>query len=230
MTTWLHFVGRSYYKSATRFVREAQHYGVTRRVSLAVLKQMSWGDRVLLAQLAGVSGVIFGQFTITKLSGFSADGAAAFAKALGDRVEVVTYPAPRRVERGCGSYVVHGEARVRDCTVAEVTAALSGVENVGKLMVGGTFEPLDVGWVTPLVDGRVRLKDVPHSQGFRPFAYDEFKSEVVAWLHTRPGKVPGLRGFFYAKTDHARAVADGIAELVDDYRRGSHYEQGDLEL
>lgn len=80
MTTWLHFVGRSYYKSELRFVREAERYGVTRRVSLAVLRSMAWGDRVLLVTRSGASSVVFGQFTVTRLSGFSADGAAAFAK------------------------------------------------------------------------------------------------------------------------------------------------------
>lgn len=236
MTTWLHFIGKKYYATDVRFVREAQRFGITRRVSLAVLRKMAWGDRVLLAQLSGRSSVIFGQFTITRLSGLNPDGGAALAQACAGDVEIREYPQPRRVERGCGSYMVHGEMVVRHTPLEKITEALRSVKNPGALMVGGQFVPL---WTdlqladhSPLRQvQRVRVKSIPFAQGFRPFAFDEFRSEVIAqhgW--TKPGRLVTVEGFFYAKTDHELAVEAGVAELVEGYRRGSHYEQGEIDL
>lgn len=231
MTTWLHFVGRTYYATAHRFNVEAVRFGITRRVSLSVLRSMDWGDRVLLCTRSGKSTVVFAQFRITKLSGFSAEGAAVFAEAFADRVSYREYPQPRRVERGCGSYVVTGEMTIRETPIVAIVDALKKCPDPGKVMVGGEWEPLGPpSWQEAGVDV-VRLKDVPFAQGFRPFAYDEFASEVVSWLHTRAGKLPPVvRGFFYTSSDPRKAVADGVAELVGDYRRGSHWEQGGLEL
>ena len=101
-------------------------------------------------------------------------------------------------------------------------------------MVGGTWRVL-FGEMDPrpLVD-RVRLKSIPFSQGFRPFAYDEFKSEVVgAALARKPGgaaRLLAVGGYFYDKADPAKDLAAGLAELVDDYRRGSRWEQGGLDV
>lgn len=231
MTTWLHFIGRTYYKNTSRFEREAARYGITRRVALATLRKMEWGDRVLLAQRDGASTVVFGQFTIEKLSGLSPEAGKAVRDALGDKLDYTPFDTPQRVERGCGTYTVTGVFSVRETTLAQLVAAVEKAEDPGKLMVGGTFAPLfaDGGRVSLLVE-RVRLKDVPHAQGFRPFAYDEWRSEVVSAIHARPGKPVALRGHFYGKTDHERAVAAGLAELVDDYRRGSRWEQGGLEI
>lgn len=233
MTTWLHFIGKAYYSTDTKFIREAQRFGITRRVSLATLRNMAWGDRVLLAHKSGASAVVFGQFTVDRLSGFSADGAAAFARVLGDKVEYRAYPAPKRVERGCGSYVVHGEFTIRDTPVVQVVEALKGLKDPGKLMVGGTFEPLfprDSAQHWACVE-RVRLKSVPFMQGFRPFDYAAFRKDVLAAVSAAPSRaIPVVTGHFYSESDHAAKVAAGIAELVGDYRRGSHYEQGGLEL
>jgi len=242
MTTWLHFVGQAYYKTSHRFVVEAVRYGITRRVALATLRKMEWGDRVLLAQRDGSSTVVFGQFTIEKLSGLSAEAGAAVREALGDRLDYTPFDVPQRVERGCGTYTVTGVFSVRETTLAQLVAAVEKAKDPGKLMVGGHYSPLFVeggAWSSQVVNGhgvaalpvdRVRLKSVPHAQGFRPFAYDEWRSEVVSAIHARPGKPVVLRGHFYGKTDHERAVDAGLAELVDDYRRGSRWEQGGLEI
>jgi hypothetical protein len=232
MTTWLHFIGKTYYKNTSRFEREAARYGITRRVALATLRKMEWGDRVLLAQRDGASTIVFGQFTIEKLSGLSAAAGAAVREALGDRLDYTPFDTPQRVERGCGTYTVTGVFSVRETSLAQLVAAVEKAEDPGKLMVGGRYAPLfaDANGVAVLPVERVRLKSVPHAQGFRPFAYDEWRSEVVSAIHARPGKPVALRGHFYGQTDHERAVDAGLAELVDDYRRGSRWEQGGLEI
>lgn len=242
MTTWLHFVGKSYYASEGRFEREAKRYGITRRVSLKTLAAMAWGDRVYLAQKSGASAVVFGQFTITKLSGLSPEGAALLRAKLGDRIEYHAYDAPRHVERGCGTYTVTGEFTIKETSLAAIAAILATMPtefanttfaDPGKLMVGGTWaalfgDPAGVSpWEEPPVD-RVRLKSVPFAQGFRPFDNDTFINEVIDALEARPGKPVTLAGHFYAKSDHTAAVEAGVAELVGDYRRGSHWEQGEL--
>lgn len=234
MTAWLHFVGKSYYASEGRFMREAKRYGITRRVSLKTLAAMAWGDRVYLAQKSGASAVVFGQFTVTKLSGLSPEGAALLRAKLGDRIEYHAYDAPRHVERGCGTYVVNGEFTIKETSLAAIAAILATMPTTyanttfadpGKLMVGGEWETL----LGPeSLAERVRLKSVPFAQGFRPFDNDAFVNEVIDALEARPGKPVTLAGHFYAKSDHTAAVESGIAELVGDYRRGSHWEQGEL--
>lgn len=186
---------------------------------------------MLLAHKPGPTAVVFGQFRVERLSGFTPAGSAAVSRALGDRVEYHPYDTPRTVERGCGSYVVHGEFTIRDTAIVQVVDALKGVEDPGKLMVGGSFQPLFAGDSVNAVAcvDRVRLKRVPFAQGFRPVDYPAFRREVLAAVERNPARaVPVVDGYFYSVTDHAAAVAEGVGELVGDYRRGSRWEQGEI--
>lgn len=183
MTTWLHFVGRRYYTLAA-FVRKAERYGVTRRVSVGQLRQMSYGDRIVLAIRDGKSSLVFGCFHLETLSGLSEAAVAEIGRKF--PAETVS-PGGILVSRGCGAYIQGATVEVR-ASLSDLCEVLVGLENPGKPMVGGTFRDF----------GPVRLRDVPHRQGFRRFDWDGFKAAVAAWRPDGRHKYPVVRGQFYS--------------------------------
>ncbi len=204
MTTWLHFVGRAYYSRA-KFEKEARRYGITRRVSLQQLKRMKFGERVLLAMVDGKSSVAFGSFIITTLSGLSREATDAVAEKY--TVEQVSAGGVR-VKRGCGSYIEGATYNV-DATLEQVLEVIEHLDNPGKLMVGGAFESTP----SPVV----RLKDIRHQQGFRPFDWGGFLADVAA----ADPKKPTVRGHFYADgiVEQLTAESERRMQIVQDYRR-----------
>lgn len=69
MATWLRFIGRGTYGTINRFANEVQRHGVQRRVSIAQMKSLSWGDRVVLAmQQEDGRPLAFGFFFISTVS------------------------------------------------------------------------------------------------------------------------------------------------------------------
>lgn len=208
MTTWLHFIGQSYYSRAS-FEREAREFGITRRVSLQQMRRMAFGDRVVLAIRDGASALVFGSFTVTTISGLSPEGQSALDGAYTTERLAVE---PRFIERGCGSYWTAGTYTVR-ATMTQIVETLDAkVENPGRLMVGGTFEPIPVA---------VRLKGVRHFQGFRAFDLEAFQAAVQA---ANP-RHPTVRGHFYAPSptvEHLRArtmYEEALTQVVVDYMR-----------
>lgn len=183
MTTWLHCVGASYYSQAA-FIQEAMKYGITRRVSLANLKRMHYGDQVLLAMKDGASLVVFGSFLIDSLSGLSHEGMEAVRAGLDLQVIDV---GGKVVKRGCGEYV-EGPTYLVTFDLGVMAEALDQVEDPGKLMVGGRFQ-----------SGRlVRLKSIRHSMGFRAFDVEAFSRDLSALGPTVGDSLPVLSGHYYA--------------------------------
>lgn len=207
MNTWLHFIGKQYYTQAS-FVKEAKRYDITRRVSVKQLERMRFGDRVLLAMVDGASAVAFGSFIITTLSGLSAEAKRVIA----DKFELVCVDmGGTSVRRGCGSYMTGGTYAIKGADLPEILEALKGLENPGKLMVGGKFESTP----SPVV----RLKDIRHQQGFRPFDFGAFLADVASADKDHPV----VRGHFYA--DAATLLENALkedafyAQVVVDYKR-----------
>lgn len=96
MATWLHFIGRGAYGTVNQFAKEAQRHGIQRGVSIAQMKALSWGDRVVLAMqqkdgrtlafgfffistvacAAKVAGIIAEEFPLTRIKQASDGGKA----------------------------------------------------------------------------------------------------------------------------------------------------------
>lgn len=213
MKAWLHFVGRQYYSKA-KFVKEARKYGITRRVSLRDLKQMDWGDLVLLAMRSNgrKTPEIFGSFAIKMVSGLSPEASAAIRERF--RWWLVDNGG-RVIGRGCGRYVEGPCYVLENATLPEVAAILEELKkqgvDIGKPMVGGSFEP----------HRPVRLKSIPFRQGFRLFDYDRLLQNIGFSLSTMQEPVT-VSGQYYVKDDKAedgKEPAEGLIREVADYRR-----------
>lgn len=206
---WLHFIGQKYY-TRTSFVREAKKFGITRRISLNDLAQMAWGDTILLAIKDGKSAVLFGEFTIATLSGLSQEA----TEALRDSYDLVlTSPGGVRIERGCGAYIA-GETYAISASIAEIAAKLKTLKSkgidIGKPMIGGTFEPHEL----------VRLKDIPHRMGFRKFDYESFLGALETARKSCKRKIPSVPGQFYVfKNQPASGETEGFVQTVRDYTK-----------
>lgn len=221
--TWLHFVGKQYYPSRARFIREAERYGVTRRVSLATLERMHWGDRVVLAIKERASPVVFGTFLIHILSGLSSEA----SQRLMTLFECEVIPgSEREVKRGCGEYIEGATIVVREAPLPVIARHLrdwkeAGLD-IGKPMVGGNFEP------HPLV----YIPDIPHQQGFRPFDWDRFTQALSDYRAVWPdgrgkGRLPRVRGQFYAAAASDQGPDEGRVQTVEGYRRADGQIQGE---
>jgi len=200
---WLHFIGKTYWKSEAAFSRECKKYGVSRRVSLSTLKQMEFGDTVLTAMWDGKKTIVFGKFTLDRVY---------FTKpqtmALIDENLVETNIQHSLVSRGCGRYIAVSETNV-DVPLQEVVKAAAATEDM--LMIGGDFEKLSPRFI---------LKNVPHRLGFRAFDIENATSTKL----NAKGE-PVLYGQFYRDPKLGRAMqvlAEGFTKKLV---RITHYTQ-----
>ncbi len=204
MATWLHFVGKQYYSKA-KFKKEAEKHGVSRRISLQMLKKMSWGDRILLAQLDGKTPVIFGEFYVDRIIGFSPEVMEKIQQSHSCKINDL---GGYMVSRECGDFMA-GVSYVVDASIAELVDCAKDAEDAGKPMVAGIFieRPL------------VRLKQIPFRQGFRAFDYQAFM-EAYKVAETRSnGKIPVVYGQFYDYEQLPSLPGTGEIQEVKNYRK-----------
>ncbi len=187
MATWLHFVGRKYY-TQNSFAAEAGKQGITRRVSLDVLKGMEWGDRVLLAMWNGKKTLVFGSYFIDRVSGLSREAYDGIRKAF-KSLPVDT--GGLLVVRGCGSYNT-GPCSDTEATIEQIARLLELLQKddvpIGKPMVGGRFRKHQL----------VRLTNIPFRQGFREFDHETFRASVKK-APVKPKGTPAVKGQFYVE-------------------------------
>lgn len=202
MKTWLHFIGKSYYPTITAFEKEAREVGITRVIPKKTLEQMSYGDRVLLAQWetpkkGKAHALIFGEFYISTVSG------------IGQTVlDIFTHVYPwtlldmggRRIERGCGSYMAGPTvAFTQDApSPGDIVNAVKAAKSDDKLMVGGRYIQHPK---------KVRMKNLPHSQGAREFDYERWRMAVAAGVPRG-----GLSGCYYC---NVKGKEVDTSEVVD---------------
>jgi hypothetical protein len=208
-------IGRAYYPTKNKFIKEAKQYGITRRISLRQLKKMAYGDMVLLAMMDGKSPVIFGSFVIEKISGLSPAASLVIRERFScELVREGGIP----VQRGCGEYIEGACYRVK-ATLREIVDVLEELKeqevDIGLPMVGGRFEPHKL----------LRLKDIPFRQGFREIDYGKMLKDTGFFLSTERKKAPvTLRGQYYVtgnddNDNNETELAEGLLEEVRDYKR-----------
>lgn len=187
MANWLHWIGKSYY-TMNSFAKEAEKYGVSRRVSLQTAKQMTWGDTVYCAMLDGKTGVLFGYFTIERITGLSKEATQAV---LETHECTLTDEGGGVVSRGCGEYI-SGPSWQTKASLDEIVETVKEVKengyNEGQIMIAGTFIELE----------KTRLLDIPFRQGFRKFDSNAFYQAVK-------DNSNAVRGQFYKNNDTSEA-------------------------
>lgn len=204
---YLHWIGKQHY-TQHRFIKEAKKYGVTRRVSLNIAKQMSWGDKIYCAMLDGKTGVIFGYFIVDKLSGLSAEMTTQLARTPGTKL---VDEGGDLVVRGCGEYT-EGVTHAIRCELPDIISTLGQMtiddKDIGNPMIGGFFQTIT----------KIRLMDIPFRPGFR--IIDE-----IALLIASTGESNKVKGQFYINNNSQRRPTPnhlkecGWIQAVEDYKQ-----------
>lgn len=205
---WIHFIGKRYWKTPRKFMKEALKYGVSRRISAKVLRKMSWGDTVILAQWDGRKTIAFGYFNIEGVM-----GNVDITSRLGDLGHRIWHEAEVYipVSIGCGEYVIRKVAKT-DAAIVDIVEAYRRVEGEENpfLMISGPFHSLSP-WIV--------FKDIPHRQGFRQIDWEGVLAEIPKAKKNKAGW-PILHGQFY--TDQViRDLPDleGQVIRIDHYRK-----------
>ncbi len=107
---WLHFVGKTYY-TPEQYIEEALRIGASRKTNARVFRQMTWGDRVFLAQgdmrkknrTSPFNGsTIFGFFTVSTLGGLPQEVLEEIAETQGLEITAAPSQASTYIRRRCG--------------------------------------------------------------------------------------------------------------------------------
>lgn len=192
---YLHWIGKQHY-TQHRFIKEAKKYGVTRRVSLNIAKQMHWDDRVFCAMLDGKTGVLFGYFDIDRISGLSPYAStlvcSSYENSLIDEGGVL-------ILRGCGEYIERATHAVR-CELPNIIDVLKEAtiddKDIGQPMIGGCYRTLS----------KIRLMDIPFRQGFRTL-------DAQALFHEATRNHMRVYGQFYVdKNEATPLLSDHLSE------------------
>ena len=224
MSSWMHFIGRSYY-TIPKFIEESRKHGITRRIALLPLMAMNWNDRVLCVQqepnVEAFSAFI--EFPITKVVGLTPEAIEAISGLVTIK-KVADAPEEPEVERGCGSYSEGAMYTLEEMPLCDVAKLLKKLKDegleIGKLMIG--CSPDDI---TYIPEPYPRIKGLKHFRGFRAMNLEKFWAEVNEEdLKIREGvyknrKNPTVSGTFYRK--HViEDVGEGIVQVVENYQKG----------
>jgi len=118
---YLHFIGRHLYGKEA-FIQEARKFGVRRILPENIVKNLRWGDPILLAvyDKERKEAEVFGYFTVDKISPVFENPEAE--KELLSKLKVVKVSrggAGMRINRRCGSYILGSTYYVAN-TVEEI--------------------------------------------------------------------------------------------------------------
>ncbi len=202
---WLHFVGGKYY-TIKEFEDETRLFNVSRRISVQLLKQFNYGDRVYLFTLDGNSSVCFGYFDVESiLAALSAEMKADLAAA-GKITE--TTAGGSMVTRGCGSYTMGCSYSV-NCSIPELAAM---IEKHGSdvVMIGGPYTSLC---------NRIR-SSIPFQRGFRRFNWEDFYGEYEKQKTEGRKRPKVMRSGIVGKDEiEWRVTEGGVIREVINYQR-----------
>jgi len=209
---FIHFVGNSYY-SKKDFVKEANKYGITRKIPFQSFKSMNLGDRVFLTQGGKNGSKVFGYFTIDKITLENKD----LIKKMCDNDLLYmdeSFGGHVNVDRGCGSYCVTGAYIMADPGRVMSYLKLLEKDEVGNVMIGGQFHALD----TVGINKEEIATNIPFKMGIRPFDFAGFKKATVSQIQANKKRIRTV-GMFYAKVNELGKNADGAILEISDYHK-----------
>ena len=170
----LHFIGRDLY-SIQHFVEESRRIGVNRAIPSLILKQLTWGEPVLVAQYIPdttpkssfdlpkrdkVRAEIFGYFVVDGIN-MSCD--SQLKQEIIDNLNVVeSLDVNQNVRRRCGSYMISTSHQVTN-TVAEIvnlgeSLAKERGMKIKWFVAGRFFEFKEVSVITDIPFSRSLVK------------------------------------------------------------------------
>jgi hypothetical protein len=176
---YLHYIGTQLY-GTKRFLNESKRIGAQRTILFDILKNLHFGDKVLLAEhrkieQIGADGIqlpekkqLASVFSFLRVNGLSHNLPQEISEEVVKRLHVaeVLTAEPMAEDRACGSYSIIGGVAVLDdiptiCAVIKTVAAEKGLTNLkggAKFFVRGEVVPLK----TPIV-----LEDLKHTRGYQ---------------------------------------------------------------
>jgi len=214
---WIHWIGKSYYKTPLKFIKESQLQGITRRVAPKVLAKMNWDEPVYCIQKESGKkwGSVYLRYRITRLSGLSIEAQEKLAE-LYD-VQMVD-PGGDEVSRECGDYVTGATYTISGAALSEIGQLLVAMNaaggDIGQPMIGcgrEGFDILEKPWAT--------LNGVPFRPGFRPFNDMLFHTMVADMRQQRPGKRPIIKGQQFYTDAQMGTDREGVFQVVTDYQK-----------
>lgn len=211
---WLHFIGNQYY-DVESFTREATTLGVSRRISLAILRQMNWGDYVICCiKIPGEPEAdVFLEFHIDRIVGLSGEALKRFRK---------EFPNMKKVDEGgdhitreCGEYD-QGSTYSVDFSIQELSQFLIHLKEhdveLGSLMVGCSPERVRV-----FRQPYPTLLEIKFYRGFRPFDRRKFWKIIRQFGKGKNVRVR-IKDEFTASVQHYGTTKGNVVE-VSNYKR-----------
>jgi hypothetical protein len=162
MKIHLTYIGGKY--TPAKFIKEANKFGITRRLPANIAKSMNFGDTVLCLQWRGkgIPPAVFAAFII---NGIVFDGdiqkkVVEKLKAEGKIVQDNSGAAPVHVQRECGDFLMGGGAYVReDVSIGEIVEIAQAAEGEDQDAAG--IAKADKGSLWCMVSGTLSKTYLP---------------------------------------------------------------------
>lgn len=199
--TFYHFVGKPY--TPDSFVKEAQKFGVTRRIAANQLKGMNFGDKIIFLVWRGknIPPAVIGEMRISSVH-FDGETNAKVVEELKSEEKIVSESAGSGavIQRACGSFIDGGSCSLReDVAIGELVEKAekatdaqqekNGIKDDDRAsvwaMVGGH---LDHVYIPP----RTLTGDIKFSRGFGAWRSDvSFQGHAPVAATLPPNAVAG---------------------------------------
>jgi hypothetical protein len=149
MRYYLHYVGNGLYPEG-EFIKESKKYGVNRCFPLRIIKNLKWGERILLATfqkdansevLKGGTANVFGYFVVNGINIVASEHYKEQLKLSFKEGTTVDHPM-EEVYRRCGSYIITNRYYIME-TIPEVVEKIKTISDrmkePVKVFVTGKF-------------------------------------------------------------------------------------------
>jgi len=208
----IHFIGKQYY-SIAQFIKEAKQYRISRKIAPNMLKKLSFGDIILLAQGDSKGSLIFGFFIFTSIFGLKHE---LFEKLEQEKIISLQSNNPIPVNRGCGSYVITASYGITNQQRFFEFIKEQNDEDLKGVLIGGTFYEL-----SDLLPEKEIHTNIPFQQGFRFFDFESFKKEYLKQKENK--KRIRIIGMFYTKEIHGNIFTDSDPKFfeIKDYQKNT---------
>lgn len=223
---WLHFIGSRVY-GQDNFTFEAKRLGAQRAIASAILRQIKWGEKLLIAtwipqerstsewkRFNKGTGSIFGYMQVTRVVPLFSEKQEEFMKALMSEMHVVRADysdAGASVERMCGSYTTGASFFVTDTIEEIVDAAVEIAKSAYvkvRFFVAGAFYDMP--------NGMLELPNINFTRGYTRVNIPSIEAlEKIEMEEIRVQSISNYgRRAYVKKEDKKRLLSDASKQEV----------------